>query len=185
MPLPAHRPPELAIPVASLAALRHALATEVGADSAARALAAAGHAAGDALFPQLAPPMGENGGASVGNVSETAFWRRLSNLFSSRGWGTLGHMPAHEGVGSLESADWVDADPEAGAGRPSCFFSTGMLANVLGNAAGAPIAVLEVECRSQGDARCRFLFGSMEAMQAVYEQVGRGQSVEAALSELA
>ena len=28
------------------------------------------------------------------------------------------------------------ADGDAGAARPSCFFSTGMLANVLGNAAG-------------------------------------------------
>src|SRR5688572_11886312 len=101
MPRPGNRPPELAIPVASLAALRRSLAEEVGADSAARALAAAGHAAGDALFPQLAANAGDDTSASVGAVSETAFWRKLSNLFSSRGWGTLGHMPAHEGVGSL------------------------------------------------------------------------------------
>jgi predicted hydrocarbon binding protein len=185
MPRPGNRPPELAIPVASLAALRHSLAQEVGADAAARALAAAGHAAGAALFSQLATAPETNGTPTVDGISETAFWRKLSNLFSARGWGTLGHAPAHQGVGSLESADWVEADDDAGAARPSCFFSTGMLANVLGNAAGAPIAVLEVECRSQGDARCRFLFGSMEAMQAVYDQVGSGQSVESALSELA
>src|SRR5687768_7157813 len=159
MSRPGNRPPELAIPVASLAALRRSLALEVGADAAARALSAAGHAAGDALFPQLAAAPDEGATASVNGVSEAAFWRRLSNLFSTRGWGILGHAPVHQGIGSLESADWVEADNEAGAARPSCFFSTGMLANVLGNAAGAPIAVLEVECRSQGDARCRFLFG--------------------------
>lgn len=176
MPRPGHRPPELAIPVASLAALRRALAAEVGADAAARALAAAGHAAGDALFSQL---------PEVEGASETAFWRRLSTLFTSRGWGTLSHSAAHEGVGALDAADWVEADPEAGASRPSCFFSTGMLANLLGNAAGSAISVLEVECRSRGDARCRFLFGSAEAMQAVYARVGSGASADAALSELA
>lgn len=185
MPLRPGKPPELAIPVASLAALRRALTSEVGADAAARALASAGHAAGDALFSQMAAAPDEQARPSVEGVAESAFWRKLSTLFSSRGWGTLGHAPAHEGVGSLESADWVEADTEAGASRPSCFFSTGMIANILGNAAGAPIAVLEVECRSQGDARCRFLFGSTEAMQALYDRVGSGESVDAALSRLA
>lgn len=184
MPRPGHRPPELAIPVASLAALRRALAAETGGDAAARALAAAGHAAGDALFSQLASTPDEQTTASVDGMGQAAFWRRLSQLFSTRGWGTLGHNPAHDGVGSLESADWVEADAEAQAKRPSCFFTTGMIANLLGNAAGEPIAVLEVECRSQGDARCRFLFGSNEAMQAVYGRVGNGEPVDAALSGL-
>lgn len=174
MPRPG-KPPELAIPVASLAALRRALAAEMGADAAARALAAAGHAAGDALYAQL---------GEVDNVGENAFWRRLSHLFSSRGWGTLTHASAHEGIGALEAHDWVEADTEAGAARPSCHFSTGMLANLLGNAAGSQISVLEVECRSRGDARCRFLFGSAEAMQAVYDRVGSGASADSVLAEL-
>lgn len=174
MPRPG-KPPELAIPVASLAALRRALAAEVGADAAARALAAAGHAAGNALFSQL---------GEVDHVGETTFWRRLSSLFANRGWGTLTHNAAHEGVGALEAPNWVEADPEAGAARPSCHFSTGMLANLLGNAAGSQIAVLEVECRSRGDGRCRFLFGSAEAMQAVYNRVGSGASPDSVLAEL-
>src|SRR5690606_38226676 len=43
------RPQELALPIASLAALRNALIDAVGEDAAAAALRAAGHAAGDAL----------------------------------------------------------------------------------------------------------------------------------------
>jgi predicted hydrocarbon binding protein len=171
------KPPELAIPVASLAALRVALSNEVGADAAARALATAGHAAGDALFTQLV-----NGDSPE---SESAFWRKLATLFSARGWGTLKHSEAHEGVGALEAADWVEADAEANAGRPSCFFTTGMLANLLGSAAGAPVSVLEVECRSRGDARCRFFFGSEDALQAVFSRVAAGESADAVLSELA
>ena len=186
MPRPGNRPPELAIPVASLAALRTALADEVGADAAARALAAAGQAAGDSLFAQLVAVNGdsEHGTSALQDVSEGAFWRRLSQLFSSRGWGTLSHSAAHDGVGALDAPDWVEADAEGGANRPTCFFTTGVLANLLGNAAGAPISVLEVECRSRGDQRCRFLFGSTAAMNAVYEKVGAGNSADAALSEL-
>lgn len=174
MPRPGNKPPELAIPVASLAALRQALAQEVGADSAARALSAAGHAAGDALFTQI----------DTDGLSEASYWRKLTTLFSARGWGTLLHSPAHEGVGSLSANDWVEANDEAHAARPSCFFTTGMLANILGNSARSPVAVLEVECRSRGDAQCRFLFGSQDAMQSVFAAVGSGVSAEAALSEL-
>lgn len=182
MARPGSRQPELAIPVASLAALRQALAQETGAETAAHALAAAGHAAGHALFTQLAASA--DGEASVDGMSEPAFWRRLSHLFSSRGWGTLSHSDAHPGVGALASADWVEADPEHPASRPSCFFTTGMLANLLGNAARAPVAVLEVECRCSGASRCRFLFGSPETMQAVYDRVGAGTTADTALAEL-
>jgi predicted hydrocarbon binding protein len=173
----ARRAPELAIPVASLAALKHALVVEVGADAAARALHAAGHAAGDAWYPQLS--FGEDL-----NVSESAFWRRLSQLFSSHGWGTLSHSAVHAGVGALDAVDWVEAQPEPGESRPSCFFTTGVLANLLGNVAGSDIAVMEVECRSTGAARCRFLFGSAEALNALYARVASGSTVDTALAEL-
>lgn len=178
MARPGTRAPELAIPVASLSALRRSLTSEVGADAAARALRSAGAAAGDALFPQL------TGGAEDGEVPETAFWRRLGQLFSSRAWGTLKHSAVHTGVGALDAADWVEADPAAGDARPGCFFTTGMLANLLGNAAGSEIAVMEVECRSAGHERCRFLFGSADALNALYARLSNGAPVDAALSEL-
>ena len=170
------RAPELAIPVASLSALRQALTAEVGPDAAATALRAAGHAAGDAWFPQLSNDDGE--------IAESAFWRRLNQLFHSRGWGSLTHSAVHPGVGALDAADWVEAQPEAGEERPSCFFTTGLLANLLGNVARSDVAVMEVECRSAGAARCRFLFGSADALNALYARVADGDAVDAALSEL-
>lgn len=177
MPRSGTHAPELAIPVASLSALRQALTTEVGGDAAARALRAAGHAAGDAWYPRLRANDNEG-------VSETRFWRRLSQLFASHGWGTLAHHAVHPGVGALDANDWVEAQPEAGETRPSCFFTTGLLANLLGNAAGSDVAVMEVECRSQGAARCRFLFGSTDALNALYARVATGDAVDTALSEL-
>jgi predicted hydrocarbon binding protein len=177
MPQTAKRAPELAIPVASLAALRQALVAEVGADAAARALHAAGHAAGDAWYPIISS-------SEDMNVGEATFWRRLSQLFSSHGWGTLTHSAVHPGVGALDAGDWVEAQPEAGESRPSCFFTTGVLANLLGNVAGSDVAVMEVECRSTGAHRCRFLFGSAEALNALYTRVASGSTVDTALAEL-
>ncbi len=178
MPRSGTHAPELAIPVASLFALRQALVAEVGPDAAARALRAAGHAAGDAWYPRI------HGPDEDGALSEARFWRRMSQLFSSHGWGTLTHAAAHPGVGALDATDWVEAQPEAGESRPSCFFTTGLLANLLGNAAGSDVAVMEVECRSQGDARCRFMFGSADALNALYARVSSGDAVDAALTKL-
>jgi hypothetical protein len=178
MPRPGVRAPELAIPVASLASLRRALTAEVGPDAAARALRAAGHVAGDAWYPQLA-----NGNENA-SIPENVFWRRLTQLFSSRGWGALSHSPVHPGVGALDAPDWVESDAQAGETRPSCFFTTGLLANLLGNAAGSSVAVMEVECRSAGQSRCRFLFGSADALNALYSRVASGSAVDTALSEL-
>lgn len=173
---------ELALPVASLMALRHALANEVGADAAARALRGAGHAAGDALLLPLRERASED--EALGDISETAFWRRLTELFATRGWGHLEHHHLHEGVGMLESPDWVEADPAFAAGRPSCFFTTGLLANILGGAAGAEVAVLEAECRSRGDLRCRFVFGAPDTLNAVHAAARGGAALESALATL-
>lgn len=64
---------------------------------------------------------------------------------------------------------------------PACHISTGMFADLFGRLAGAPVAVLEVECRSAGQERCRFLVGSPEVMNLVYDEMGRGASYEEAV----
>jgi predicted hydrocarbon binding protein len=176
----ASRPPEVALPVAALAGIQRALAEQVDADAAARALQVAGHAAGDALHALLASGTSEpDAGAAV-----ASYWRRLAELFSARGWGHLVHEAVHAGVGALESTDWAEADAMAGALRPSCHFTTGLLANLLGGTAGGPVAVLEVECRARGDLRCRFLFGGEEALHAVHGAMVEGASADDTLAAL-
>jgi predicted hydrocarbon binding protein len=184
MPRSATTTPELALPVPSLQALRGALEAEVGVDAAARALRQAGHAAGDALFPLLsAGPEGAPDGP--GDLPEDTFWRRVADLFSARGWGRLQFEPLHPGLGALEAADWVEASPEDGRLYPSCHFTTGLLANLLGRAAGDRVGVLEVECRSRGDLHCRFLFGGQDALERVHGALARGQDIDRALAQLA
>jgi predicted hydrocarbon binding protein len=174
------RTPELALPVASLAAIRDSLVSSVGPEAAALALRQAGHAAGDALHRIL------SGGdpASLSSLPADRFWAQLARLFSSRGWGQLTYSQVHSGVGSLEAADWAEARVDANAGQPSCHFTTGVLANLLGQIADAEVAVLEAECKSRGDQRCRFLFGGADAVYAVYERLAAGDEPDAALARL-
>ncbi len=181
---PGSQTPELALPVASLAALREALLAEIGANAAARVLQAAGHAAGDALFEILDAGAGAAPDGGTGALGEAAFWRRLNDLFATRGWGHLEHDALHPGVGALESGDWVEAEAAGSAGRPSCFFTTGMLARILGRTAGADLAVLEAECRARGDLHCRFLFGGPEALSAVYDALCAGEDVDRSVADL-
>ncbi len=170
--------PELAFPVDALNALRAALENKVGGDAAAEALREAGHAAGDALFPLLAAE-------APGELPEAVFWRRVADLFSARGWGHLQFEAIHPGLGALEATDWVEANSADGTLRPSCHFTTGLLANLLGRAAGEDVGVLEVECRSRGDLACRFIFGGRAALDAVYAALLNGQELDQALAHLA
>jgi hypothetical protein len=62
-----------------------------------------------------------------------------------------------------------------------CFVSTGMLADFLGRLSTEPVAVMEVECRSKGDARCRFLSAAPETLTAVYEEMAQGKGYEEVL----
>src|SRR5690606_23231642 len=137
------RTPELALPVASLAAMRDSLVSSVGPEAAALALRQAGHAAGDALHRILS---GGNPGFLTSLPAEK-FWAQLTRLFSSRGWGQLIYTQVHPGVGSLEATDWAEVRADGSAGQPSCHFTTGVLANLLGQIADAEVAVLEAECR--------------------------------------
>ncbi len=172
---------DIRLPVASLGALRRALADAVGADAAAAALQKAGYAAGDAVFEHLA---GLTGDANVADLPLTEYFRQLGHIFHQLGWGELRHEPVHAGVGALDTTDWFESHTVSAAKRPSCFFTTGLLANLLGRTAGADVAVLQTECKSKGDDRCRFLFGSREALSAVYAHLVDGESVDASLAAL-
>lgn len=113
------------------------------------------------------------------------FWEVLSSFFVELGWGTLDHSPLHPGVAALDSTDWMEAEPGAGLNRPSCHFTTGLLADLLRRVVDEDFAVLEVECRSADNERCRFLIGSPVALEAVYLDLMQGAAYADALSRLA
>lgn len=167
---------EIRIPVASVLALRTTLRQEVGGPAATLALQKAGHAAGDAIFARL-----QNDGA-LDDTPRDTFWGRLSSLFKEMGWGSVEHQDVHAGVGALLARDWFEIDPAATT--PTCPFSTGVLAKILGHVAGRDVAVMVVPCEDGSDGCCRFLFGAGPTLQQVYAGLREGSALEATLGAL-
>ena len=167
---------EVRIPAASILQLDTTLRDEVGPEAATLALQSAGHAAGDLFFERL-----ERDGGLDETPQET-FWSRLSALFREMGWGTVEHQEIHPGVGALRATDWFEVDPEGGT--PTCPFSTGVLAKILGRVAGADVAVMVIPCEEEDPRCCRFLFGAGATLQQVYAELREGAGLETALSAL-
>ncbi|MGE0159464.1 MAG: V4R domain-containing protein [Gemmatimonadales bacterium] len=169
-------PREIAIPATAFGSLRAHLEKEAGPLPTVHALHHAGYAAGAAAAPALG-----GGGASMG---EDAFWSRLADFFSKRGWGVLRHARPHRAVGVLTSTDWAEASPGDGGSDASCHFSAGFLSGLLTELAGGPVAVLEVGCRSRGGESCQFAFGSEGAIHELYGRLLEDHSLDAALAAL-
>jgi predicted hydrocarbon binding protein len=104
----------------------------------------------------------------------------LSEFFASGGWGTVTMSPVGTGALALDSSDWAEAEPGTSQ-TPMCFFSTGMLADFLGRLSDETVSVMEVECRSRGDERCRFLSATPEVLEKVYNEMTQGRSYAEAL----
>src|SRR6266571_763790 len=104
----------------------------------------------------------------------------LSAFFQATGWGSVSVAPLGNAALVVDSSDWAEAAPGS-AQEPMCFFSSGMLADFFGRLSGEPVAVMEVECRSRNDERCRFLSASPDTLNVVYEQMKEGRGYEQAL----
>jgi predicted hydrocarbon binding protein len=144
-------------------------------DQAIAILQEAGYAAGEGLYRAFAA-VNNPADLDAGLLAET-----LADFFTSGAWGTVTMSPVGTGALALDSSDWVEAEPGT-AQSPMCFFSAGMLADFLGRLSDEPVSVMEVECRSRGDARCRFLSATPEVLQRVYEGMTEGRTYEEALS---
>jgi predicted hydrocarbon binding protein len=105
----------------------------------------------------------------------------LSRFFDELGWGRLTVRQLSPAVLALDSADWAEASEEGGSEFPSCHLSCGLLADVFGRIAGGLAAVMEVECRTRSDVRCRFLVGAPETLSAIYERMAQGMSYAEAI----
>ena len=105
----------------------------------------------------------------------------LSEFFTSGGWGAVAVTPVGTGALAVDSSDWAEAEPGTSE-TPMCFFSAGMLDDFLGRLSEETVAVMEVECRSKGDERCRFLSATPAVLEKVYTEMTQGRSYEDALA---
>jgi len=173
---------EIVVPVSIFTALRRELVRESGPLATIHSLRAAGYASGEEAASAFPATSGEDPGA----LPENEFWSRITTFFHRRGWGTLSRNGATDAVGLLVSEDWVESAqaPEDGGQGTSCSFTTGFLSGLLSQLAGGPIAVLEVTCRSLGDDRCTFAFGSESAIHELYGRLLEGAELRQALASL-
>ncbi len=164
----------------ALQQLRSSLERDTGAQAAAY-LQEAGFAGGEELFYAYAAWLAETYGVTRPGELDTQFLGDvLSRFFAEYGWGALSARPLGGSVLALDSIEWAEAS-ESGSDYPSCHLSCGLLADFLGRMSDGLVAVMEVECRSRGDARCRFLAGAPETLALVYERMAQGMAYGEAL----
>ena len=164
----------------SLLALRAAMFRDVG-PNAATLLQEAGFAGGQALFDTFASWLAARELPAPESLPAAEFAQYATAFFRDAGWGSI-QLGALESVATVDSVDWAEGDPAYPLDFPGCYYTSGVMADFFGRLAGAPVAVMEVECRSMGNERCRFLIGSGETLQRVYDEMAQGASYEQAVS---
>jgi DNA ligase (NAD+) len=180
--LPALPPRTVAVPASFFAALR--LPDDLDASNVAR-LRDAGFAAGEGLYENFGRWLDARGDVPAEYLPDDRFGALLGEFLAAAGWGAVRITPLSDAVMAIDTTEWAEVTPGHGAAGPACHIGTGLLAGFLGRVAGAPLSVLEVECRGAGAPRCRFLVASVDVMQYVYEATTRGIPYESAAASAA
>lgn len=171
----------VALSRASLAALRGALLRDAAEGQAAAAFHEAGYAGGDGIFATFRDWLAARGDEGPESLDASSFGERAAEFFRDAGWGSLELGVIGDAVITLDAADWSEADPALGAAHPCCYYSSGMFSDFFTRLGGQPLGAFEVECRSTGGERCRFLLGSPETLQHVYGKMVEGLGYEEAI----
>ncbi len=174
----------VAFPRESLLALRGALRRDAG-DAAATWLQEGGYAAGAPVFAAFQRWCAARGVAEPTGIALDRFRDLATRFFRESGWGDVTVSSLDGVVAAVDAPDWAESEPGAELPYPSCHYSAGLLADFFGRVAEAPLAALEVECRSSGGARCRFLVGSESVLTAIYERMADGADYATAVAAIA
>jgi predicted hydrocarbon binding protein len=173
----------LAFPRDSLLALRAAMRRDAG-DASATWLQEGGYAAGAPVFDAFSRWTSAKGLGEPTALGLDRFCALAAEFFREGGWGAVEISSLEGVVAAVDAPDWAEAELDAGLPYPSCHYSSGLLADFFGRVADAPLAALEVECRSAGGNRCRFLLGSESILTALYERMVDGADYESAVATL-
>ena len=161
--------------------LRASLERDTGLQAAAY-LQEAGFAGGEELFAAFTEWLSQKHNVDQpGDLDVKFLGSVLGEFFAEQGWGRMDVQPLGAAVLALDSPEWAEALDERQAEFPSCHLSCGLLADFLGRISQDVVAVMEVECRSRGEARCRFLAGSPETLGAVYDSMAQGTGYKEAI----
>src|SRR5690349_2164662 len=162
--------------------LRASLERDAGLQAATH-LQEAGFAGGEELYRAFADWLQERHGLDQPSDLDVQYMGQvLAEFFGEEGWGSLTVAPLGPAVLALDSADWAEAMDERHGDYPSCHLSCGLLADFLGRMSQGQVAVMEVECRTRGDQKCRFLAGAPESLSIIYERMAGGSGYLEALT---
>jgi predicted hydrocarbon binding protein len=154
--------------------LRASLERDTGPQAAAY-LQEAGFAGGEELYGAFSEWLADKHKLEQPSELDVQFLSKvMGEFFADLGWGRLEATPLGSAVMALDSAEWAEALDEQQGEFPSCHLSCGLLADFLGRVSQGLVAVMEVECRSRGEARCRFLAGSPETLGILYDRMAQG-----------
>jgi predicted hydrocarbon binding protein len=161
--------------------LRAALERDTGLQAASY-LQEAGFAGGEELYAEFSKWLATTRGVEQPADLDAQYLSEvLSQFFAEQGWGALTAQTLGPAVLALDSTEWAEASEEGRGEFPSCHLTCGLLADFFGRLSDGLVAVMEVECRSRGDARCRFLAGAPETLSALYDRMAQGSSYADAL----
>jgi predicted hydrocarbon binding protein len=178
-----HHPPHSGVRLGRkvLHQLRAALERDTGLQAASY-LQEAGFAGGEELFAEFSEwLLATRGVERPAELDAQYLSEVLSQFFSELGWGTRAVQPLGSAVVALDSVEWAEASDEGRGEFPSCHLTCGLLADFFGRLSDGLVAVMEVECRTRGDARCRFLAGAPETLSALYDRMAQGSGYAEAL----
>lgn len=145
----------------------------------------AGFSSGEQVYDAFRLWLSEN--ASVGkpeDLDAEYLGEMLSRFFSEHGWGTLEIERIGPAALAIDAMDWVEnarSETEDLTG-PVCHFSTGLFAALFGRLGEDVVAVMEVEPPEEGSEKCRFLLGSPETLQAVFDAMSQGADYRSVLA---
>ena len=159
----------------SLVALSPAALHRLRDTAGAQALQEAGYASGEAAYRSFAAWLPAVAGVDdPGELAAARLADVLGRFFSTLGWGVVSVSQLSDAVLAVDSPDWAEAEPAVNLQYPSCSFTSGFLAVFFTRLGDVPLAVMEVECRTRGEARCRWLVGAPESLNSLYEHLAQG-----------
>lgn len=162
--------------------MRAVLERETG-PQAALLLREIGFATGETLYEAFAAWVGQYYDvSSPRELDQMHLGEALSGFLSEAGWGTAAVAHLTDSVLALDLSGWAEVDAR-GVDHPSCHFSSGMLADFFTRLGGTQAAVMEVECSSRGESRCRFLVGSPDVLTYLYERMSAGLTYQQAVHQ--
>ena len=157
----------------SIQALREALNRDAQAQAPA-ILQEVGYASGPQVYAVFQAWLQQDGVKDPGDLDAAVLSESLSEFFQALGWGQVTLARVGNAGLHVDAPEWGEAQIGGGAQYPTCYITAGLLTDFMARLSGQGVQVMETECRSRGDQRCRFLVATPETVQKAYDAMVAG-----------